>query len=582
MAVSTHPITSSGLLRRYFAPHRARVSLLFFLLMGSIALPLIGPEIGQRFIDGATTGAAASDLTRLAIAYIVIAVSEQFVGLGAAYTAETLGWWATNSLRTDLFRHVLGLDISWHRRTTPGQMIERVDGDVSALSNFFSVFVLDIVGSGLMLVGILVLAFRVDPRAALFMGIFSVISVAAMAWFRNRAVPYSLAAREAHASLFGFVEERLAGADDIRANGGGHFVMRGLASQLRNWGDAGVNEDRHGSLVWVSSMVLYVSSIGGSLALGAWLYTTGRATIGEVWLLYSYTMLLDRPLQSIAGQLKEFQRAGAGIARVRELSAEASSLVDGDIDLIDGGVSLGFEGVDFSYGESDNVLEDLNLIIVPGEVVGLLGRTGSGKTSLTRLALRLYDPERGRVLLNGVDARQIRNASLRARVGVVTQDVLLVEGTIRDNVTLFNREISDERILEVFATLGLLDWYARQPTGLDTAIDSGGEGLSAGEAQLLAFARVFLRDPGLVLLDEATSRLDPVTESLLTRAVDKLLVGRTAIVIAHRLATVARADRIVILDNGRVVEDGRRVDLAADPNSMFSRLLRKGIEEVLA
>jgi len=215
-------------------------------------------------------------------------------------------------------------------------------------------------------------------------------------------------------------------------------------------------------------------------------------------------------------------------------------------------------------------------------VLGLLGRTGSGKTTLTRLLLRLYDPAAGIVRIGGCDVRDLPVAALRGAIGVVTQDVQLFRATVRDNLTLFDASIPDERIVAVLRDLGLGAWLDSLPDGLDTELEAGGRSLSAGEAQLLAFTRVFLRDPGLVILDEASSRLDRATEQRIERAVDKLLAGRTGIIIAHRLGTVERADSILILDGGRVAEQGARARLAHDPATRFHHLLRTGLEEVLA
>jgi ABC-type multidrug transport system fused ATPase/permease subunit len=243
-----------------------------------------------------------------------------------------------------------------------------------------------------------------------------------------------------------------------------------------------------------------------------------------------------------------------------------------------------FDHVTFAYYEDEVVLDDLAFRLEPGRVLGLLGRTGSGKTTISRLLFRLYDVPAagGTVRLGGIDIRQARLRDLRQRVGIVTQDVQLFRASVRDNLTFFDRSIPDERILEALNDLGLMTWYADLPQGLDTEIQSGGSGLSAGEAQLLAFTRVFLKDPGLVILDEASSRLDPVTEQRIERAIDKLLHDRTAIIIAHRLATVHRADEIMILEDGRIREHGARADLAGDSGSRFYQLLQTGLEEALA
>jgi ABC-type multidrug transport system fused ATPase/permease subunit len=248
-----------------------------------------------------------------------------------------------------------------------------------------------------------------------------------------------------------------------------------------------------------------------------------------------------------------------------------------------------FENVSFGYTQSDEsaeampemILQDISFDLPPGAVLGLLGRTGSGKTTLTRLLFRLYDPRQGALRLDGVELRDLRLAVLRQRVGVVTQEIQLFNASVRDNLTLFDPAIPEQRILSALEKVGLLDWYQELPQGLDTRLAPGGSGLSAGEAQLLAFVRVFLHDPGLVILDEASSRLDPATEGRLERAIDYLLQGRTAIIIAHRLSTVRRVDRIMILEQGRQVEYDSRERLAHDHDSRFAQLLKTGLQEAL-
>ena len=227
-------------------------------------------------------------------------------------------------------------------------------------------------------------------------------------------------------------------------------------------------------------------------------------------------------------------------------------------------------------------MRDISFALPPGAILGLLGRTGSGKTTLTRLLLRLYEPTQGTISLDDLHLPSLSMPTLRQRVGVVTQEIQLFHASLRDNLTLFEPNIPDDRILDVLKELGLWGWYTTLPAGLDSKLAPGGSGLSAGEAQLLAFVRVFLKDPGLVILDEASSRLDPATEQLLEKAVDRLLAGRTAIIIAHRLATVQRADCIMILEQGRCIEYGPRSALVNDPDSRFAQLLRTGMEEALA
>ncbi|HAJ34109.1 MAG TPA: ABC transporter ATP-binding protein, partial [Chloroflexi bacterium] len=220
---------------------------------------------------------------------------------------------------------------------------------------------------------------------------------------------------------------------------------------------------------------------------------------------------------------------------------------------------------------STPTLADVTLSLPPGRILGVLGRTGSGKTTLTRLLYRLYDPDAGEIRLGGVDLRRVALDDLRQRVGVVTQEVQLFQATLRENIAFFDDRISDAAIETALTALGLDAWVRAMPEGLDTLLNTGGRGFSAGEAQLLAFTRLLLRNPGLVILDEAASRLDPLTEQRLEAAIDRLLHNRTGVIVAHRLHTLQRADDILILENGRIVEYGVRTELAADQTSRYAQ-----------
>jgi ATP-binding cassette, subfamily B, bacterial len=247
-----------------------------------------------------------------------------------------------------------------------------------------------------------------------------------------------------------------------------------------------------------------------------------------------------------------------------------------------GSLEVEFRDVSFHYDDNDNVLKKISFKLEAGKTLGILGRTGSGKSTLTRLLFRLYDPGEGMICLNGIDTREIDLHQLRKSIGMVTQDVQLFQASLRDNLTFFNHDIGDETLRSVLQDLKLWQWVESLPEGLNTMMGSVGQGLSAGEAQLLAFARVFLKNPGLVILDEASSRLDPATETMMERAVDRLFVGRTGIIIAHRLKTIMHADMILILEDGQMIEFGLREALMQDQASRFNRLLQTGLEEALS
>jgi ABC-type multidrug transport system fused ATPase/permease subunit len=316
-----------------------------------------------------------------------------------------------------------------------------------------------------------------------------------------------------------------------------------------------------------------------TMGMSLWLFSLNpeEFTIGTVYLVFEYMTLLRFPLFMITEQINDLQKATAGLKRIEELHRVQSRIGDGDDEPTAGALQVDFDGVGFDYSSDNPVLRDVSFHLQAGRTLGLLGRTGSGKSTLTRLLFRFYDVQQGEIRLDDKPIRNLRLRGLRQRVGLVTQDVQIFRATVRQNLALFEDGIDDDRILGAIESLGLMDWFRGLPMGLDTTITAGG--LSAGESQLLAFARVFLRDPGLVILDEPSSRLDPATERRIDRAVDELLRGRTGLIIAHHLATVDRVDDIMILDEGRVLEYGERTRLKADTDSQFSRLLAVGLDD---
>ncbi|HSH82304.1 MAG TPA: ABC transporter ATP-binding protein, partial [Herpetosiphonaceae bacterium] len=245
-------------------------------------------------------------------------------------------------------------------------------------------------------------------------------------------------------------------------------------------------------------------------------------------------------------------------------------------------LSVELHDVSFGYAPAVPTLRNVSFRLEPRGSLGILGRTGSGKTTIARLLLRLYDPTSGIIRVGGIDVHAARLAELRQRVALVTQDVQIFYASVRDNITVFDAGVPDEEILRALKDLGLWEWYQQLPLGLDTLLQSGGNSLSAGEAQLLALTRVFLLNPGIVILDEASSRLDPATERLVDRAVRRLLRDRTSLIIAHRLATIRHVDEILILEDGEVREQGKREQLAEDPRSLLFRLLHTEPQEALA
>ncbi len=586
------------LLANYLKPLRFKVFLLATLIFTTIGLQLLNPQIIRYFIDTAvhSQGATQPVLWKLALLYLTAALLLQGVGVAATYVGEDVGWRATNQLRADLAWHCLNLDMSFHNDHTPGEMIERIDGDVADIAIFFAQFVIKVVGNLLLLIGVLIVLLREDWRISLGLGIYTAIALAAITYLRQIAIPHWEASRQASADLFGFLEEHLAGTEDIRASGGAAFVMRSLFKFNRVRFQKELKGRTMGFVVVGLWIALY--TLGQSVALvgGYLLFRQGIFTLGTVYLVVNYTDTIFRPLREITNEIQNLQKAAAGITRVDALFAQHSKIREARHHHLPGGpLAVTFDQVTFGYNAEEAVLKNVSFHLAPGQVLGLLGRTGSGKTTITRLLFRLYEVNSGSVRLGGTSQSSNGAGSpqgyaltelglddLRHHVGMVTQDVQLFRATVRDNLTFFDRSISDERLLQVIQELELTEWFNALPQGLDTELQSEGSSLSAGEAQLLAFTRVFLKNPGLVILDEASSRLDPATERLIERAVAKLLQNRTGIIVAHRLKTVERADHIMILEGGQISEFGDYHQLAHDRNTRFYHLLQTGLEEVLA
>jgi ATP-binding cassette, subfamily B, bacterial len=559
-------------LARLIRPDARRYGWLVVVVTLGALLPLVAPLVTGRIIDRASKGAPTSELVELALIVIVLAIVANVVSVVEVAVATTTAWRTTNELRVKLLDHVLALDQAFHRRHPPGQLIERIDGDVTTIADMLSRFVVKFASSALMTIGMVVVLAWIDWRAALvFVGIVGALVIEVVRR-RNTAVGESADERGAMATLFGGIEERLTAGEDLRSNGALDHAMHRFATESAAVLAASVHRSRTSIKLWRSLGVGIGVTTVALLLLSAVAVRSGSMTSGESFTLFAYAMQLTRPLYGIVDRLEIVQKAGGAMTRVIELTKLTSAIDDrGLVIPPDGPLAATFRDVSLAYEDGETVLRSIDLEIAAGRSVGLVGRTGSGKTSLARLVLRLVDATDGEVHLGGVPIRDIPIAHLRRRVALIPQEVQLLAGTIRDNVTLFDPTPDDAAVRTALRNAGLHALAA----DLQRRLGPGGSGLSAGEAQLVALARVWLRDPDIVVLDEPTARVDPATEARLHEATTALLHGRTAIVIAHRLSTVDHLDEIVVVDDGRIVERGPTAALLADRSSWFAGLVAR-------
>jgi len=557
-------------------------------------LSLAGPLVVRRIIDMAADGAAAEQLTSLALLYLALAIATQLITVVVSWFATVTAWHTTNQIRLQLAGHVLGLDHEFHRRHTPGELIQRVDGDVTSVSDFLGRVVPRVVGAAAMVVGMVAVLAVVDWRLAIGALAYVVLSAGLIVRGRHRAVGEASDEMGAYAQLYGGIEERLTAAEDLRANGAGSHAMWRFIEESAGAMHSSVRRESAFLRLWwaVQGSVAVGSSV--SLVAGALLVSNGSISLGTAFLMFQYVLLLERPLEDVVQQLETVQKANGAMVRVIDLLAERPTIIDaGTTCPAAGPLAIDFDAVSFGYAsighsslhhspadtgtsDDDRVLHQISLSIGAGRSVGIVGRTGSGKTTLSRLVVRLVEATDGQVRLGGVAIADIPMVELRRRVALIPQEVELFSGTVRDNVTLFDPDPTDQQVAGALHRVGL---SALVTGGIHRELGAGGAGLSAGEAQLLALARVWLREPDLVVLDEATARIDPATEVQLETAIAELMRGRTTIVIAHRLSTLRHVDEIVVLDHGIVVEHGTREALAADTSGRFHQLLALALED---
>ena len=572
------------LLQNYLRFQKGRMTALTLLLLTSIGLQLLSPQAIRYFIDEVESGGTYRALLAAALLFLVVVIVQRILNIAVTYVSQHVAWTATNGLRSDLTRHVLGLDMSFHNAHSPGELLQRIDGDVDLLANFFSQFLLQIVSGALLTIGVLALLWLEDWRIAVLLTFFVFAYLAVHIWDQRWAAPQWRRERAYVAELMGFVEERVAGVRDIQTSGAIDYVFGRFHRLLLRRQRQALRADVYTDLGWALSKTFYDLGTVAGMAAGAYLYLSGAITLGTVYLIIYYLGILNGPLNRIAREIEDLQRVRVATERVSELMQTESRLAEAGVESLPSGrpLAVNFDQVSFGYQPETPVLRNITFSMEPGQVLGLLGRTGSGKTTLSRLLFRLYDIDSGSVRVGDIDVRQCQISALRKHVGLVTQEVQIFQASVRDNLTLFDESIPEKAIVDAMETLGLSQWLDGLPAGLDTRLSADGSGLSAGEGQLLALGRLFLEDPGLIILDEASSRLDPATEQLLEQALDRLLADRTCVIIAHRLATVRRADALLILQDGEVAETGSYDQLVSDPDSLFSGLLRTGLEEVLA
>ncbi len=466
-----------GLLRRYMRSQRLPLLLLAVLVFSSIGLQLLNPQVIRYFLDTAESGGSERALVLAAILFISFALFQQLIDLAANFVNLKVSWSATNRLRSDLVLHCLKLDMPFHKDHTPGEMIERIDGDVNQLGNYFSQFTIRILGNALLIAGILVMLFREDVRIGVGLLAYTLFTLFALGLIQKPATRRWEAVRQASAEQYGYTEERISGSEEIRACGAEAHALNRLHYFMREYLEKARAAFVVSSLSYSLTHLIFVIGYAAALAMGVYLYIDGEVSIGSAYLITYYITMLSDPLQGLRAQAQDLQYASASVRRVEELfSWKATAQEPGAEtaqDLPAGPLGLALQDVSFHYEENQEVLKDVSFSLAPGRILGILGRTGSGKSTLTSLLFRLYDPSGGSIRIGGVEINQVRLSGLRQRIGLVTQDVQLFEASVQENLTFFNSNIPSERIEQALKSLNIWGWLQSLPQGLETRLAAG-------------------------------------------------------------------------------------------------------------
>jgi ABC-type multidrug transport system fused ATPase/permease subunit len=552
-------------------PYRGRVALMFLGLLLGTAAGLAPPYLAGKAIDDGILAGDVAALDWIVAAFVAVAIVYAAASFLQTYIVGWVGTRVLQDLRQRVFTHIQSMSIGFFTRRSPGVLISRMTNDIEALNQLVTSGVVTMFSSTLTLLGVVVILLLLDLKLALVTFLtFPLLAVASLI-FRVVSAGAYRATRERIAAITAYLQESLSGVRVVRSFGQeprhvGELTALNEANRQANLKTVYLNASYFPAVEMLSAIGTAVILLyGGSQAID------GAIQIGVIVAFVGYLNTFFEPIQQLSQLYTTYQQGMAALDKIFDLLETDPDMVDAP-GAIDPGILRGeieLEGVWFSYGEEGEsgedtwALRDVDLHVPPGQTLALVGATGAGKSTFAKLVARFYDPQKGTVRVDGHDLCGVQQRALRRQLGIVPQEGFLFSGSVRENVAFGRPEASEEEIEAAIAAVGATDFVAALPAGLETQVGERGIQLSAGQRQLIAFARALLAEPRILILDEATSNVDVRTEKTIERGLERLLHGRTAIVIAHRLSTIRRAGKIVVLEGGQIAEQGTHDELIA-------------------